>query len=174
VQKSRQTLEVLVPAARALHMAATEPELEDLASATLQRHHQRPSTASGRMLAATTALLPASARARRREEWLAELHVLPARRERVTFAAQIMLGTGRLAMTLHQPHPSSRRSCRTALATVASASGLVPASWKTAAVIVTAAAAVLAAFVRILRSDDRTRRLARLIRAIRNTSTRAP
>jgi hypothetical protein len=154
VQKSRQTLEVLVPAARALRMAAIESELADLASATLQRHHQRPLTASGRMLAATTALLPASARWR--EEWLAELHVLPTRHERVTFAAQIVLGIGRLAITLHQPHRSSRWSCRTALATVVGASELVLASWKTATVIVTAAVAVLAAFVWVLRSDDRT------------------
>jgi len=98
-EKSRQTLEVQVPLARALGADTIGAELASLASATL-RQHRRPAVAS-RMLYATAALLPASDRARWRQEWLAELHTLPTRRERATFAAQIMIGAGRLAVTLH-------------------------------------------------------------------------
>jgi len=47
--------------------------------------------------------LPAAARARWREEWLAELSVLATLRERLTFAAQTLLGIARLAVTLHRP-----------------------------------------------------------------------
>lgn len=102
VQKSRQTLEVLVPLARTLHMDTIESELENLATATLQRYDQ-PRTALGRLLATTVALLPVSTRARWREEWLAELQVLSTRRERVTFTGQTSLGIPRLAVTLYRP-----------------------------------------------------------------------
>ena len=50
-----------------------------------------------------TLVLPAAARARWREEWLAELSVLATLRERLTFAAQTLLGIARLAVTLHRP-----------------------------------------------------------------------
>jgi (p)ppGpp synthase/HD superfamily hydrolase len=106
-QKSAETLNVLVPMADTLRLDAIKSELEDLASATLRRHGQRPGTASGHVLATAAALLPASARARWREEWLGELHMLATRRERITFAGQIVLGVGRLAVTLYRRRPSS-------------------------------------------------------------------
>lgn len=108
VERSQQTLRVQVPLARALGADTISAELAGLASATLQ-HHQRPPTASGRMLCATAALLPAPARARWREEWLAEVHVLPTRRERAAFATQIMLGIGRLAVTLRASTAARKR-----------------------------------------------------------------
>lgn len=103
VQRSRQTLEVLVPLARRLCLDTISVELESLASGALERHGLPAATSSGRVLGATTALLPAAARVRWREEWLGELSVLPARRERVTFAVQTLRGIVRLAVTLHRP-----------------------------------------------------------------------
>jgi hypothetical protein len=174
VHKSRQTLEVLVPLASTLRMDAIRSELENLASTTLQRHGHRPGTASGHLLAATATLLPASARARWREEWLGELHVLSTRRERVTFAAQIVLGIGRLAITLYQPAAVLRRACSTVLAAAVTASGLVMGGWKTAAAMAAAVVAVLTTSIWVLHSDDRTRRLTQLICALRNTPRKHP
>jgi HD domain len=174
VLKSRQTLEVMVPLARTLQMDAISTELETLAVATLQRHGQRTRTASGRLLAATAALLPASARARWREEWLAELHVLATRRERITFAAQIVLGIGRLAVTLNQPGALLRQAFSAVLTAAVAASGLVVGGWKTAAAMAAAAASVLSAVMWVLGSDDRTRRLAQLICALRTAPPEDP
>jgi GTP diphosphokinase / guanosine-3',5'-bis(diphosphate) 3'-diphosphatase len=103
VRTSRQTLEILVPLAGRLRLDAIRSELENLAVEALKRHGPTAATMSGRLLAAVTALLPAITRARWREEWLGELSVLPTRRERVTFAAQTLLGTARLAATLYRP-----------------------------------------------------------------------
>jgi HD domain len=108
MRKSRQTLDVVVPLARTLRVDAIGSELESLASATLRRRGRRPGTASGHLLSALAALLPASARARWRQEWLAELHRLGTRRERLGFAIQIALGIGRLAVTLYREPRGSR------------------------------------------------------------------
>lgn len=54
-------------------------------------------------------LLPAGSRARWREEWLAELALLPTRRARAIFAAQIVRGIGRLAVTLRVSRRRIRR-----------------------------------------------------------------
>jgi (p)ppGpp synthase/HD superfamily hydrolase len=102
VQKSLETLRVQVPLSRALGAAAASAELADLASATLGRQHRLPG-ASASLLCASASLLPASARARWREEWLAELHQLPTRRERLAFTRQIMLGIARLTLVLRSP-----------------------------------------------------------------------
>ncbi len=56
-----------------------------------------------------TLVLPAAARARWREEWLAELSMLPTRRERLTFAAQTLPGIARLAATLYRSSGDKRR-----------------------------------------------------------------
>ena len=168
VLKSRQTLEGAVPLARALHMEAISAELEDLASGALRRHGRRPGTASGRLLTASAALLPAGTRARWRDEWLAELHTLPTRRERLIFAAQVATGIGRLALTLYQPAGALKKFGSAVLATAVTASTLTVGGWKAAAALVAAAIAVLAAVMWILHSDDRTARLTRLISAIRN------
>jgi GTP pyrophosphokinase len=101
VHASRHTLRVLVPLARRLRLEAIRSELENLAAGALKRYGPRATTVSGRLLAATTALLPTATRARWREEWLGELSVLPTRRERITFAAHILPGMPRLAATLH-------------------------------------------------------------------------
>jgi hypothetical protein len=175
VRKSRQTLDNVVPLARALQMdKKITSELEKLASATLCRHGQRPRTAAGRTLAATAALLPASAWALWREEWLGELHALATRRERLTFAAQVVLGIGRLAVT---PVPASR--CPQArIQHRAHCRGhrhrLVIGCWKAATALAIAVLATLAGLIWILRSHDRTKRLARLISALRSTPPRAP
>ena len=173
VRKSRQTLEVMVPLARALRMEAVSAELEELASATLRRHGRRPGAASGRLLAASAALLPASARARWRQEWLAELHTFATRRERVVFAVQVMVGIGRLAVTLYQPTNAFKRACGTILATAATAGAFAMGGWKAmtalAAVVLAVLGTVSWTVSWILRSDDRTGRLVKLIRAFRDT-----
>ena len=107
-QKSRQTLEILVPIAGRLHLDAIKSELENLAADALHRHGPSTATASSRLLAAAAALLPPAARARWCEEWLGELSVLPTRRARVSFAAQTLLGMARLAVILHRPGGSKR------------------------------------------------------------------
>ena len=167
LDKSRQALDVVVPLARALGMDAIGAEIESLASATLQRAAQRPGTAAGHLLAATTALLPAESRARWREEWLAELQVLPTRRERARFAVQIVAGIGRLAVTLYQPGALLRQVFSAVLTAAVAVSGLVAGGWRTAMAMAAAAAAVLGTLTWVLRSDDRTRRLTELIHAVR-------
>ena len=111
VRASRHTLTVLVPLARSLRLEAIRSELENLAAGALKRYGPHAATVSGRLLAATTALLPAATRARWREEWLGELSVLPTRRERVTFAVHTLPGMPRLAATLHR-HTNSRQAHR--------------------------------------------------------------
>jgi HD domain len=168
VKKSTEALKVLAPVAGTLHLDAIKTELENLASTTLQRHGQRPGTASGHVLAATTALLPASARARWRDEWLGELHTLTSRRERAAFAVQTLLGVGRLTVTLYQPEAVLKRAFRAIFAAGVTASGLFLGGWRAVAAVTATVIAVLAAITWVLRSDDRTRRFAQLITAFRN------
>jgi (p)ppGpp synthase/HD superfamily hydrolase len=106
LRKSRETLNILVPVAQQLSMDTIKSELETLASAALERNrHAR--KASGRLLAATAALLPAARRTRWREEWLGELHTLPTRRRRAGFVAHTLLGVLRMALSLRRPPISS-------------------------------------------------------------------
>jgi hypothetical protein len=79
-----------------------EAELETLAHATMKRNRHARSV-SGRLLVAVAALLPAAARTRWCEEWLGELHTLPARRDRAGFAIHNVLGIPRLAFTVRIP-----------------------------------------------------------------------
>ena len=107
-RKATEAREVFVPAARLLHLETVGSELEALASATLSRtRHVR--SASGRLLTSMAALLPPDTQARWREEWLGELHTLPARRHRARFAAHTVLGVPRLAVTLRRPAPAAGR-----------------------------------------------------------------
>lgn len=79
LRKARESLDIFVRVAAQLGMDTIEAELEALAYATMKRNrHAR--SASGRLLLAVAALLPAAIRIRWCEEWLAELHTLPARR----------------------------------------------------------------------------------------------
>jgi len=109
IAKSRQTLEVLVPLAGRVGMEGIRAELQALATGVLKRYEPRAARASGRLLAGTAVLLPRSVRSRWREEWLGELCTLPTRRERAAFAVQTVLGTARLAATLHRPDRSKPR-----------------------------------------------------------------
>ncbi len=102
LRKARESLDIFVPAAAQLSMDMIEAELETLAHATMKRNrHAR--SASGRLLVAVTALLPAVARTRWCEEWLGELHTLPSRRDRASFAFHTVLGIPRLAFTIRMP-----------------------------------------------------------------------
>jgi hypothetical protein len=168
VKKSDEALRIVGPVAGTLHLDAIKTELENLASATLQRHGQRAGMASGHVLAATTALLPASVRARWRDEWLGELHTLASRRERAVFATQTLLGVGRLAMTFYQPEAVLKRAGRAVFAAAVTASGLVLGGWRAVAAVTATAIAVLVALIWILHNDDRAMRLAQLIAAFRN------
>jgi hypothetical protein len=76
LRKARKSLAVSIPAARLLSMDKVESELETLASAALSRNRHARNT-SGRLLAVMTALLPAAARTRRREEWLVDCTLCP-------------------------------------------------------------------------------------------------
>ena len=110
-RKARESLDIFAPAAARLRMDAIGVELETLACATMKRNrHAR--SASGRLLLRVAALLPAATRARWCEEWLGELHTLPARRDRARFAIHTILGIPRLAVTVRLPAPGRRRPGR--------------------------------------------------------------
>ena len=101
LRKARESLDIFVPVAAQLGMDTIEAELETLAYATMKRNrHAR--SASGRLLLAVAALLPAATRIRWCEEWLGELHTLPARRDRVRFA--IHTASRHPAAGVHGPH----------------------------------------------------------------------
>ncbi len=102
LRKARESLDIFAPAASALRMGAIEAELETLARATMKRNRYARSV-SGRLLATMTTLLPAATRPRWREEWLGELHTLPARRDRIGFAVHTALGIPQLAFTARLP-----------------------------------------------------------------------
>jgi hypothetical protein len=106
LSKSRDTLEVLVPLAAELGLDAIRAELEDLAAGMVSRHGTGRASASGRLLAAAAALLPATARSRWRDEWAGELSALPTSRQRGVFAARTLVGLPRLAATLRRPRRS--------------------------------------------------------------------
>jgi GTP pyrophosphokinase len=109
LRKARESLDIFVRVAAQLGMDTIEVELEALASATMNRNrHAR--SASGRLLLAVAALLPAAIRIRWCEEWLAELHTLPARRDRVRFAIHTASGIPQLAFTIRMPAWGHRRS----------------------------------------------------------------
>ena len=109
LRKARESLDIFVPVAAQLSLDEIEAELETLAYATMKRNrHAR--SAPGRLLVAAAALLPAGTRARWCQEWLGELHTLPARRDRARFAIQTTLGIPRLAITVRLPAPGRRRS----------------------------------------------------------------
>jgi len=109
LRKARESLDIFVRVAAQLGMDTIEVELEALAYATMKRNrHAR--SASGRLLLAVAALLPAAIRTRWCEEWLAELHTLPARRDRVRFAIHTAFGIPQLAFTVRMPAWGHRRS----------------------------------------------------------------
>jgi (p)ppGpp synthase/HD superfamily hydrolase len=104
LRKARESLDIFAPVAARLGMDMIEAELETLACATMKRNRHAHS-ASGRLLIAMAALLPAATRTRWCEEWLGELHTLPARRDRAGFAMHTALGIPRLAFTVRKPAP---------------------------------------------------------------------
>jgi (p)ppGpp synthase/HD superfamily hydrolase len=109
LRKSRESLDFFAPVASRLSMDTIGTELEALAYATLKRNrHVR--SVSGRLLVMMTALLPAGSRTRWCEEWLGELHTLPARRDRISFALHAVLGIPRLAVLARGPVPGQRRA----------------------------------------------------------------
>ncbi len=109
LRKARESLDIFVRVAAQLGMDTIEVELEALAYATMKRNrHAR--SASGRLLLAVAALLPAAIRTRWCEVWLAELHTLPARRDRVRFAIHTAFGIPQLAFTVRMPAWGHRRS----------------------------------------------------------------
>ena len=168
VSKSSQTLTYLVPAARALRAGAIAHELEQLATATLRRHGQLPAGAAGHMLALTAAVLPADARARWREEWLGELSRLGTRRERVSYAAGMVLGTGKMIATLYQPASALKQVLTIVVTTAIPVGGLFAGGWKAITAMAALVLPTLATTIWILASDERTNRLIRLIRLIRS------
>lgn len=109
LRKSRESLDIFAPVASLLSMDTIGAELETLAYATMKRNRHARSV-SGRLLIAMTALLPVATRTRWCEEWLGELHTLPSRRDRTSFAIHTMLGIPRLAYTVRNPAPGRRRA----------------------------------------------------------------
>jgi hypothetical protein len=168
VRNSSETLEWLVPAARAMRAGAIARELEQLAATTLRRHGQRPEGASGRVLALSAVVLPASSRARWREEWLAELSTLPTRRKRARYVAGILLGMGKMAAAVYRPATALKHAISVVAVAVIPTSGLILGGWQEVAAVAVTVLSVLAAITWILRSDERTSRLAHLIRSFRN------
>ncbi|WP_033314670.1 HD domain-containing protein [Streptomyces iakyrus] len=99
---ARETLELVTPLAKAAGLTDVGRELHDLSSAVL-----RPATSTLAMtpplLTVLTLLLPATQRARWREEWHAELRTLTTRGARTRFTARILLSAPRLTLTLRHP-----------------------------------------------------------------------
>jgi class 3 adenylate cyclase len=121
LRKAREAVEIFVPVASRLSMNAIESELQALAAATMKRHRHAGSL-SGRLLIAMTALLPAGSRTRWCEEWLGELHTLPGRRDRASFAIHTLLGVPRLAFTVRKATPGGA----SLMARVLPRAGLLP------------------------------------------------
>ncbi|QYC43477.1 Bifunctional (p)ppGpp synthase/hydrolase relA [Nonomuraea coxensis DSM 45129] len=93
-RKAAETLELYVPAAGRAGLERVGEELRRLATAHL------PGNGPYRIVRAGAVLLPPHARARYLEEWLAELHAIPTRRERRRFAAGLLLGMPAMAAAL--------------------------------------------------------------------------
>ncbi|GAA1655861.1 hypothetical protein GCM10009733_061700 [Nonomuraea maheshkhaliensis] len=97
--KSRQTLDVIAPAAERLGLRAIADELQ-----TLARLHLPGGTGvAGRMLALGSMILPATLRASYLDEWLGELDVVPGSQARARFAFGLLRGMPALALTLRRP-----------------------------------------------------------------------
>ena len=105
---AREAIDIFAPVAAQLSMDTIKAELETLGHTTMKRNRHAHS-ASARLLVTMTALLPAATRTRWCEEWLGELHTLPARRDRARFATHTLLGIPRLAFTVRMPAPGHRR-----------------------------------------------------------------
>jgi GTP pyrophosphokinase len=109
--KSRETLDLLVPHAQRLGLALVAEELRDLAR---HRLDVLAGIADGEMKTTLCALrlgsltMPAPARARYLEEWLAELREPADPRRRRRFARQLIAGLPRLSFMLHKQQWSDR------------------------------------------------------------------
>jgi GTP pyrophosphokinase len=108
-RKSRETLDVFAPLAARLGLHQVGSELELLARATIDRRRTaHPVGLAGDVrvfggaLRAMSALLPPAGRAHWVEEWTAELHVVPRRRDRARFTAHLLVGMPKLAITLRR------------------------------------------------------------------------
>ncbi|MFI6567069.1 HD domain-containing protein [Streptomyces sp. NPDC050534] len=100
--KARETIDVLAPLARAAGLADVGQELHDLSAAVL-RPVPTAFAVTTRVLALLTMLLPSTQRVRWRQEWQAELAVLPTRRTRTRFTFRVLLSAPRLSLTLRRP-----------------------------------------------------------------------
>ncbi|QIZ01061.1 HD domain-containing protein [Streptomyces sp. S1D4-11] len=107
-RKASQTLEVLVPVARAAGLMHVERELRDLSVAVLSPAPAA-SAVTTRLLTVLTLPIPAPQRARWRDEWHGELATLPTRRARTHFTFRILLSTPRMSLILRRPGFKDRR-----------------------------------------------------------------
>ncbi|MDH6614463.1 hypothetical protein M2163_001571 [Streptomyces sp. SAI-135] len=108
-RKASETLEVLVPLARATGLTDVRSELEALAASV----PHPPSSAfavTTRVLALLSLVLPAQQRARWREEWQAELTCLRSWQARARFTLHVRHAPGALPGS-----PDRHRNCRTTL-----------------------------------------------------------
>ena len=150
-------------------------ELESLASAALQRAWPAARNSIGPIACRSRprCCQPLRGPAGARNGW-PNCTSWPRAESESRFAAQIVLGIGRLAVTLYQPGALLRQAFSGFLAAAVAASGLVVGGWKTAAAMAAAVVSVLSTAMWVLRSDDRTRRLAQLICALRDAPRKDP
>jgi (p)ppGpp synthase/HD superfamily hydrolase len=119
-KKANQTLRLVAPLARSVGLTAIGAELEQLAIATLRRENPTNAEQHGPLrarrgsglatcrglLRVGALILPADCRTRWLQDWDGELHALEGRRERLSFAVDVLFGLPQMAVLTRRSEQS--------------------------------------------------------------------